>query len=71
MCCPLDLVCLVLIMLPLMAKYKSAMVYQYQLDQFQQNEDGQTSSLRTASAKKMLYISVGPIQSQWHSGMLM
>lgn len=68
MCCTLDFVSLVLILLVLMAKYKSAMVYQYQSGSISDIMMMARSPLLTASAKKMLRICVGPIQSHWHSG---
>lgn len=71
MCCTLDFDRLVLIILPLMAKYESAMGYQYQSRSISNRMMIARSPLLTASAKKMLHICVRPIQSHRHLGMLM
>lgn len=73
MCCTLDFIrlVLVLLLLLLMAEYKSAMVYQYQSRSISNRMMIARSPLLAVSAKEMLHICVGAIQSHWHLGMLM
>lgn len=71
MCCTLDFIRLVLVVSLLMAKYKSAMLYRYQSRSISNRMMIARAPLLAASAEKMLHICVGPVQSHWHSGMLM
>lgn len=69
--CTLDFDRLVPIILRLMAKYKSALGYQYQSRSISNSPMTARSAPLTASAQKMLHVCVGLFRSRWNFGVMM